>query len=399
MNDFIKHSSLIESAFLFWGNSRLEQILSPEERNKLCDLEMYDWLSSLYWGEGLAVNYSLKMSEISDNKEKWLKVYRDELRHQTMLGNWFIERGFTPLPKSKLIGFSYKIVDRMNESMSEDKLVESMYSTQVLLEELFHALLKLRLNHLKDRDLKSIFYQIFIDEADHLGRARSEIKELNQIPKKPYQMLEENKTRLFPLDIARDVISSEKISMVKDFQEQIVTETIEEARSNVHLYRPLPILHQFQKIPGYNCVACSPKRADGLHLEPKFNEATGLVEDTYVFPKRCEGFNSVVHGGFISMVLDEIMCYSPILSRNLLPLTRSMNVTFKKPVMVGETYKLEGQVIEAQGQIVVARSFIKDMNGVIHAECEGKLYVPTKVQAPLILGRLGEHEAVQAMFI
>jgi len=399
VKDKMKHSEIIDSKYLFWGNEQLDGIITNEEREALCDAELYDWLSSLYWGEGIAMNYSLKMSEISPNKEKWLEVYRDEHRHQTIIGNWFVERGLTPSPKNKFINFAFKMVEKMDASMSEARLVENMYSTQVLFEELFHSLLKLRMKHVKDRSLRSIFYQIFIDESEHLTKARTEISELGSKPKKAYEVLEENKSKLFPRDVAKGILSAEKMISVKAFEEIIVTETLEAAKSNFHLYRPIPILHQFLKIPDYNCVACSPKRHDGLLLEPKFNKALSIVEDTYVFPKRCEGFNSVVHGGFIGMVLDEMMGYSGIMAQNLLPLTQSMNVIFKRPVMVGVQYKLQSQVISTEGQVITCKATIKDLNGVIHAESEGKMYVPTKVQAPIILGKLGHNKIVQGMLL
>ncbi len=395
----INHTQIIESNHLFWGNPKLQGILSEEQRMELCDLEFFDWVSCLYWGEGIAMNYALKMSEISPNREKWLQVYRDEHRHQTILGNWFIERDLTPMPKNKIISHAFRQVERIDSSMSESKIVESIYSTQIFFEELFHSLLRVRLKYIKDRDLKAIFYQIYTDEADHLGKARTEINDLNRKPKKLYQILDENKSKLFPLDIAKGSLPSDTMVRVKEIQEEIVTDMLTLARSPDGLFAPIDILNQFQKIPGYNCVACSPKRHDGLHLEPVLNKELNLVEDSYSFPKRCEGFNSVVHGGYIGMILDEMMCYAPILGLHLLPVTRSMNVTFRLPVIVGKTYRLESVIIKEEGQLITCRAFIKDADGVVHAESEGKMYVPTKIQAPKILGKLAHHEVVQGMFI
>lgn len=399
MSFSINHLDIIDSSYLFWGSSRLHDVITESERLRLCDVEIYDWISGLYWGEGIAMNYALKMSEISPNRDKWLEVYRDEHRHQTILSNWFIERGLTPLPKNKLISFAFNQVERIDSSMSENRLIETMYSTQVFFEELFHSLLRVRLKFIKDRDLKAIFYQIYTDEADHLGKVRTEINEMNRKPKKLYEILEENKSKLFPLDIGKDHLSQDKVEAVKLIRENIVADTLKTAKSMKNHFTPIKILHQFEKIPGYNCIACSPRRHDGLHLEPKYNKQLNIVEDTYIFPKRCEGFNSVVHGGFIGMVLDEMMCYSPILSLNLLPVTRTMNVTFRSPVIVGIPYRLESQIIKEEGQVITCKAFIKDINGVICAESEGKVYVPTKIQAPKILGKLALHEAVHEMFL
>lgn len=263
MKQLIDHSNIIDSEHLFWGNLKLQEVLTENQRRDLCDFEFYDWVSCLYWGEGIAMNYALKMSEISSNSEKWLEVYRDEHRHQTILGNWFVERSLTPMPKNKLITHAFKQVERIDSKMSEAKIVESIYSTQVFFEELFHSLLRIRLKHVKDRDLKAIFYQIYTDEADHLGKARTEINELNHKPKKLYQVLEEHKAKLFPLDISKSYLDSEALLKVKELQEDIVAEMLTKARSIDSQYTPLDILNKFQKIPEYNCIACSPKRHDG----------------------------------------------------------------------------------------------------------------------------------------
>lgn len=399
MNSIVSHKNFIETDALFWGNATLKDVLNDDERDLLCDLEFYDWLSSLYWGEGIAMEYALKMSEVSDNKEKWLEVYRDEHRHQTILGGWFIERGLTPPPKNKLINFLFRQVDKISSDMSEQKLVDTMYNTQIFFEELFHALIKIRTNKLKDRSLRAIFYQIFLDEADHLGKARTEISEMNLKPKKLYVILEENKSRLFPLDIAKAHLSDIKMNEAKKVQEMIVIEMIEQARAGHSMYRPVNILQQFHKIPGYNCVACSPTRHDGLLLEPKLDKSSKVVFDNYIFPKRCEGFNNIVHGGYIAMVLDEMIGYSSILSLNLLPLTKTINVTYRAPVVIGLEYRLESVIVKQEGQVITAKAFIKDLNGKVCAECEGDLFVPTKVQAPKILGKLSTHETVREMFL
>lgn len=99
------------------------------------------------------------------------------------------------------------------------------------------------------------------------------------------------------------------------------------------------------------------------------------------------------------MVLDEMMGYAPILGLHLLPLTKSMNVTFRLPVIVGKEYRLESHIIKEEGQLITCKAYIKDLDGRVHAESEGIMYVPTKIQAPKILGKLAHHEVVQGMFI
>ena len=399
MKNQIKHQEIIDTEHLYWGHHRLNGIISQEQRQEFCDLEIFDWLSSLYWGEGIAVNYALKMSQVRPDKEKWLEVYRDEHKHLTLIGNWFVQRGLTPSPRNKVVDFLFNMVDRINPTMSDESLIKSIYSAQVLYEELFHSWLKVRMKFVKDRSLKAIFYQIFIDESEHLSKARSEIIEMNHKPKKLYEVLEEKKHIIFPLGIVKDKLTDSQYQKVRALEDEIVLESLELARNNTNLYRPAKILHQFLKIPDYNCIACSPKRHDGLNLEPRLNAESNVVEDDYIFPKRCEGFNSVVHGGYIGMILDEIMGYAVILKKGLLPVTSDMSIKFRRPVIVGTQYKITSIVEKEDGQLFYCKGFIKDQEGHIVAESEGRMYVPTEVQAPKILGNLAKSEVVQGMFL
>ena len=396
----VNHQLFIESHCLFWGHPDLRKIIPDETKlNQILDLEFIDWLSSLYWGEGIAMNYAHKMSEISDQKEKWLSVYVDEHRHQTMLGNWFIENNLTPLPKNKLISLLFKQVDRMDSSMSDQKLVDTMYATQVFFEELFHALLRERMKFVKDRSLKAIFYQIYQDEADHLGKARTEIVSYDKKPKKLYEILDENISKLFPLDIMKSFLSEKEFQDVIAVKDNLVANVISSARIGGSLYNPIEILNTFQKIPGYNCVACSPKRHNGLNLEPQLNSANNCVEDLYTFQKRSEGFNNVVHGGYVAMALDEIMGYSTILLKGLLPLTKSMTINYKAPVMVGKRYLIKSFIESSSDQIYLCKAVIQDENGVIYAESNGTMYVPTIKQAPKILGSMASCDIVHQMLL
>jgi acyl-coenzyme A thioesterase PaaI-like protein len=395
----VNHKLFIESHCLFWGHQSLKAIIPSERIDQILDLEFIDWLSSLYWGEGIAMNYAQKMSEISDHKEKWLSVYIDEHRHQTMIGNWFIENNLTPLPKNKLINHLFKQVERMNSSMSEQKIIDTMYATQVFFEELFHALLRERMKFVKDRSLKAIFYQIYQDEADHLGKARTEILSYEKKPKKLYEILEENISKLFPLDVIKPLLDDDEIFKISQIKSTIVNEVISAARLGNSLYSPVDILSTFQKIPGYNCVACSPKRHNGLNLEPKLNSTSDKVEDVYVFQKRSEGFNNVVHGGYIAMVLDEMMGYAPILLKNLLPLTKSMTVNYKAPVMVGRRYIIQSYIESSSEQIYQCKAVIMDENGTTYAESIGTMYVPTVKQGPKILGAMASCDIVHHMLL
>ena len=91
--------------------------------------------------------------------------------------------------------------------------------------------------------------------------------------------------------------------------------------------------------PG-NCFACS--NPSGLNLR-FFHAEDGVVTD-YVVPDNFCGFDGMVHGGFISMILDETCCWALFARYGRLGVTRQLTVRFLLPVPTGEPLQVEGRV-------------------------------------------------------
>ena len=100
--------------------------------------------------------------------------------------------------------------------------------------------------------------------------------------------------------------------------------------------RPLPAR------PKGNCFGCGQANPTGLHME--FATDGQAVYSQVVVPEHLCGWGTVVHGGIISTLLDEIMGWTAIVCCRQLVLTKSLTVDFLRPLFAGELLQLKGEV-------------------------------------------------------
>ncbi len=82
------------------------------------------------------------------------------------------------------------------------------------------------------------------------------------------------------------------------------------------------------------CFACGNKNHDGLKLH--FHEKDGKLFTEYAFPKKFQGYAGVVHGGMISLVLDEVTVNLPWRMYDTPVVTAELTVRLKKPALIGQ---------------------------------------------------------------
>lgn len=102
------------------------------------------------------------------------------------------------------------------------------------------------------------------------------------------------------------------------------------------------------------CIACGEANPNSLFMSFVLDRISGQV-CTYVQPDhRMEGSLGTVHGGFVSLLLDETMgkCLS---ARALRAPTAQLNVRFRQPMMVGVDYKITAWVASQAGR----KNFLK----------------------------------------
>jgi uncharacterized protein (TIGR00369 family) len=133
---------------------------------------------------------------------------------------------------------------------------------------------------------------------------------------------------------------------------------------NDSVYKPL-------KSSGANkCFGCSPVNPHGLQMTFFGNQKE--VCSYITVPRHMCGWNKLVHGGIISVILDEIMSWAALHVYKKMVLTKSMTVDFIKPVSIKHELKAIGRPIKTVGRHeVLVQGEICDPKGEICARASG----------------------------
>lgn len=385
---------------MFWGSPLWKSMLESEVQDRLVDREIYDWISSLYWIEGAAAPYALRMMEQAsqDRKADWFRVYRDEINHQMMLAAWLSERGLPPLPPSPLVKRAQQKVDAFSKAQTASDLARAIESSQIFFETLGQQILNHRLPFVRDRQLQAILYRIYTDEARHLAIGHREISLKGKDSSGRFAQSRRYFQRMFPFHLARGIVSLQPREDFQKVAREVLQNFLNQESLSVRSHIPEPI-RKFEGLQGYQCVACSPKRFDGLHLQPKYDNSTGIVYDELEFQSRHEGFPGLAHGGLISTLLDELMGYAVIYGKNQLPLTKDLQMSYLQPVALRKVYRVEAQIVEESDSVFRVEGCIKDLvSGIPLTKASGRFIVPSLRLAKRILGSSADSPAIKDMF-
>ncbi|MFX0070171.1 MAG: PaaI family thioesterase [Candidatus Hermodarchaeota archaeon] len=123
-----------------------------------------------------------------------------------------------------------------------------------------------------------------------------------------------------------------------------------------------------------NCFGCSPKNQYGLKLQIRLTD-NGCISYAKVPDQYC-GFDGIVHGGIIATLLDEISAWTLIIRTLKLGVTQKATVKYYKPVPVNTSVIVEGFLANVNEYTAKTRSYIKDLDGKVLAECSSNWLFP-----------------------
>ncbi len=148
-------------------------------------------------------------------------------------------------------------------------------------------------------------------------------------------------------------------------------------------YKTLPVQDN------HMCFACGPANPAGLHM--RFSAGRDRVVSYLRVPGHLRGWSTMVHGGVISTILDEIMSWAAIHIFKSVILTKSMTVEFKKPVHVDQPLKAVGTVLEIRNEreAVMKGQLYSQVEDELHATAEG-VFALLKPKVALKLGIVNE---------
>lgn len=97
------------------------------------------------------------------------------------------------------------------------------------------------------------------------------------------------------------------------------------------------------------CFACGRQNPVGLHLDEFDLEGTQVSARFSPRPE-FRGTEGVLHGGIAATALDEILVWAGILTEGVLSVTGTMEVRYRKPVLVENLIVVRSRVDERRGR-------------------------------------------------
>jgi uncharacterized protein (TIGR00369 family) len=97
------------------------------------------------------------------------------------------------------------------------------------------------------------------------------------------------------------------------------------------------------------CFACGRLNPTGLQLD--FDVSTDRATARYTGAQRHQGYDGTLHGGVVTALLDETMGWA-IFHQGTWGVTAKIEVTFKRPVPVGEELIVTGVVARDRGRTI-----------------------------------------------
>ena len=127
------------------------------------------------------------------------------------------------------------------------------------------------------------------------------------------------------------------------------------------------------------CYVCGKKNRAGFKLQFTHPHKGRLTAEV-TFQKKHQGYKNIVHGGMVTLLLDEIMVNLAWLD-GLPAVTAELTVRLKKAVPVGQKVLLEGLLVKEEGRLLRMSATAKDPKGIVYASAEAKcLKMPLPVR-------------------
>ncbi len=130
------------------------------------------------------------------------------------------------------------------------------------------------------------------------------------------------------------------------------------------------------------CYVCGKKNRAGFQLDFSHPRKGQLLAEV-TFRKEHQGYRNIVHGGMISMLLDEVMVNLAWLE-GMPAVTAELTVRLKKTVPVGQKVLLEGVLEKGEGRrLLLMKSWARSPKGELYAAAEAKcLRLPSDKRTP-----------------
>ena len=118
------------------------------------------------------------------------------------------------------------------------------------------------------------------------------------------------------------------------------------------------------------CFGCGPLSDIGLKMRFEIDPADRSVESRIAVGPAFVGWRGIVHGGIVSLILDEAMGYAAT-AQGILGMTGELKVRFRKSVLVNVPLVVRGHVAWQRRGVLGVIASIATEDGTLLASGEG----------------------------
>jgi acyl-coenzyme A thioesterase PaaI-like protein len=118
------------------------------------------------------------------------------------------------------------------------------------------------------------------------------------------------------------------------------------------------------------CIACGKDNPIGLKLE--FVIEGDTIHADWIPDKRFQGYADIVHGGMITLVLDEVMVNLPWRKLGVPVVSAEMTVRLKQPGKIGEKIRFSARMDDPNRKIILTSGLAQGEDGRVIAEATAK---------------------------
>lgn len=108
------------------------------------------------------------------------------------------------------------------------------------------------------------------------------------------------------------------------------------------------------------CMICGKEPQAGMRIE-FISNGKGVVDAAIVCPSHVQGYNGLLHGGFVSSPLDASMAHC-LFAYGITAVTAELRVRFRHPVHVGELLRVRAWMVSRQSKLYHMKAELQQGN-------------------------------------
>ncbi len=112
---------------------------------------------------------------------------------------------------------------------------------------------------------------------------------------------------------------------------------------------PAELVERVRAHYDHGCFACGLANPIGLHLDG-FAQEDGQVTARFVPRSDFRGLAGILHGGIAATAIDEILVWAGILSQQVMSVTGTLDLRFRRTVRLDDRITVAGRVTERRGR-------------------------------------------------